>query len=305
MLVSRLLIFPVIEVLIIKFLRPIYLEVQDANKHRWGHFSFIGIIFFTFIMVFVNYPSPITERPEGYLPLIIIFILMPTVYLDIIFTLQQQLQMSQMAQQENILKLQTNHVIARVEELAKANEHFREERHNYRHKMKTIASLVARRQYEDLELLVNDYSETIKKTKVIRYCDNAILDAVLSTYLSQAESKGIRLDLGFDFPEQINVNITELATVFANAIENAIQACEKLPAEKRFIDIKAISKPRFMVMIKNSFDGTIEFDENGIPVNRTDEHGFGTRSIVAFCEKHNAFWRFVVEGNEFALYLNF
>ena len=121
---------------------------------------------------------------------------MPTIYLDIIFTLKQQMQISQMAQQDNILKLQTSHVIARVEELAKANEHFREERHNYRHKMKTIATLVASRQYDELEMLVNDYSEAIQKTKVIRYCDNTILDAVLSTYLNQAKANGIRLELG-------------------------------------------------------------------------------------------------------------
>ena len=305
MLVSRLSIFPVIEILIIKFLRPIYLEVQEANKRRWGHFSFIGAIFFILIILSVNYPSPITERPEAYAPLFIIFILMPIIYLDIIFTLKQQLQMSQMVQQENILKLQTTHVIARVEELAKANEHFREERHNYRHKMKTIASLVSRRQYDELELLVNDYSEAIQKTKIVRYCNNTILDAVLSSYLNQAESKGIRLELGFAFPDQINVNITELATVFANAIENAIQACEQLPAEKRFIEIKVLSEPRFMIMIKNSFDGKVEFSKKGVPVNRADGHGFGTRSIVAFCEKHGAFWRFVAGEDEFALYLNF
>ena len=103
----------------------------------------------------------------------------------------------------------------------------------------------------------------------------------------------------------IPVNATELATVFANAIENAIHACEKLPPEKRFIEIKVLNKPRFMVMIKNSFDGNVEFDENDIPVNRAEGHGFGTRSIVAFCEKHKTFYRFVAEGDEFTLYLNF
>ena len=96
-----------------------------------------------------------------------------------------------------------------------------------------IAMLVERRQYEELELVVNEYTQTFKSTQVTRYCENAVIDAVLSHYIRQAESLGITLDLGFDFPDTIPVDPTELATVFANAIENAIHACEKLPPNRR------------------------------------------------------------------------
>jgi len=40
-------------------------------------------------------------------------------------------------------------------------------------------------------------------------------------------------------------------------------------------------------------------------VNRAEEHGFGTRSIVAFCDKNKVFYRFKAEDNTFSLYLNF
>ena len=73
----------------------------------------------------------------------------------------------------------------------------------------------------------------------------------------------------------------------------------------RFIEIKVLSNPSFMVKVSNSFNGQVEFDENGIPQNKADGHGFGTRSIVTFCDKNNAFYQFLAEDNVFSLYLNF
>jgi FtsZ-binding cell division protein ZapB len=225
--------------------------------------------------------------------------------MDIIITLKHQLDLSETKHRESILQLQAENMAARVEELSKATEHFREERHNFRHKMKTISSLAHNKQYDALEELLDEYGEAMNSTQIVRYCNNAVLDAVISAYIKQAEGRGIRISYGFDFPDPIPVNTTEFATVLANALENAIQACDKLPPEERFIEMRVLSRPRFMLMIKNSFNGTIQFDENDIPINREDGHGFGTRTIIAFCEKHRAFYRFVAEGKEFALYLNF
>ena len=97
------------------------------------------------------------------------------------------------------------------------------------------------------------------------------------------------------------INETELATVIANALENAINACEHVEEDGRYIDIQVITVPHFMIQISNSFNGQIEFDEKGVPANTDEEHGFGMRSIVAFCEKNEAFYEFKVEKNRFAL----
>ena len=117
---------------------------------------------------------------------------------------------------------------------------------------------------------------------------------------------GLLIDIGFDVPDPIPVDATELATVLANAIENAINACEKVDeGEERFIDIKVLSDPSFMIKVSNSFSGRVEFDDEGIPVNREEGHGFGTRSIIAFCDKNKAFYQFLTKENVFTLYLNF
>lgn len=305
MFATRLVIYPILEWLIYKKIRPIFLEVQNQVKRGWYVFAVIGALFYVLMTLVINRPTIITSRPE-YLPAaILLFILIPVIYIHIFVTLIAQQKFHDVAEQENILKLQVHNTSARIEELAAADEKFREERHNLRHKMKIITNLVETGQYDELRKLMVQYNDNLRETQVKRYCKNAVIDAVLSTFIKSAESKGITVNVGVAFPEPIPINETELATVFANAIENAIHACEKLEnGQPRVIDIKVLSTPQFMVQISNSFNGNVEFDDNGIPVNREHDHGFGTRSIAAFCNKYGAYYQFQATADKFTLYLN-
>ena len=119
---------------------------------------------------------------------------------------------------------------------------------------------------------------------------------------------------GFQTEEQVREAVAycdaaetdkDYATVLANAIENAINAAEKLEPENRLIDIKVIIAPKFMVQISNTFQGDVEFDSDGIPVSHEDGHGFGTRSIVAFCDKNKAYYNFKTKDGRFILQIDF
>ena len=90
----------------------------------------------------------------------------------------------------------------------------------------------------------------------------------------------------------------------AIAIENSTNACMKLPEAERSIEIKVICKPKFIIMVRNTFDGNVVFDEQGIPVSGEEGHGFGTRTIAALCEKVGGFCDFQAEGNTFTLFMH-
>jgi len=52
---------------------------------------------------------------------------------------------------------------------------------------------------------------------------------------------------------------------------------------------------------KAAYKGQITLGKNGLPTSTRTGHGTGTRSIMAFCEKHNAFYDFSTEGGWFKL----
>ena len=305
MFLVRLIVLPLIEIVIWKKLRTVYLDVQSRTKKGWGIFAVIGVLFYVAITLIMSYPDAITNRPEQIPALVLMFILMPVIYLHIITTLRRQQLSFEKAEEENLMKVQTANILERVEELSAANDKFREERHNFRHKLNTIASLVENKEYEELKILISEYREDINKTGVIKYCQHSVLDAVLSVYINKAKASDIELKLGFDFPDTFRVKESELATALANAVENAIYACEKLPKEKRKIEIKVLSKPQFIIMVRNSFEGEVSFNSKGIPETKNgDGHGFGTKSIAALCSKAGGFYEFKAENGVFSVFMH-
>lgn len=305
MFVVRLIAFPLLEWFVYRKLRTEFLNVQKHTNKGWGIFAVIGALFYVLMSLSMSYPCAVTERPE-YLPAVgLLLVLIPVIYIHIISTLHRQQNMHEITQQENILKLQVSNLTSRMDELSAADDKFRVERHNFRHKMKTLASLIKTEQYGECMNLLAEYEEALDKTKVKRYCQHTVLDAVLSSYIHKAQDKDIKVSMGFAFPDTIPMYETELATAIANALENAINACEKVDPDKRYIDIKVLNRPRFMIQIANSYVGNIEFDEDDIPVNNEKDHGFGTRFIAAFCQKNGGFYQFNADGEKFTLYLNF
>lgn len=305
MFVSRLIAYPLVELFFWKIVRPVYFEVQRNITRGWYIFAAISAIFYVMTVLSMSFPTMIMNRPE-YLPAFVLqLILMPLFYIHIFITLRRQQELYETQQQENILQVQVTGLRSRIDEFSTANEQFQRERHDFRHTMRTIAVLAETGDLEAIGQTAKDYVQALPQRTVECYCDHRILDAVLTSYLEWARRKGIQVTTKFAFPKELPVNETELATAMANALENAIQACEKIEPSKRYIEVKSITYPCFMIQVRNSFDGFITFDEDGLPLAHKKGHGFGTRSITTFCNKNNAFCEFKAEEQEFTLLLMF
>lgn len=77
--------------------------------------------------------------------------------------------------------------------------------------------------------------------------------------------------------------------VLANALENAIHACGKLSGEQeKSIAVRILHVPHLVLEVVNTYDGEVQFDNEGLPAAKESGHGIGTRSIAAFAEKYGA-----------------
>lgn len=302
---SRLIVCPLMALAIYKWIRPVYLSLQNKVTKGWYTFSAIALIFYVVLSMFVSTPVPITQRPEQLPIFILLLVLMPAIYIHIFTTLLHQQQLYEITEKENILQVQVSSLCSRIDEFTDANETFKKERHDFRHKLRTIATLAENKRYDELRSLADEFADESSEKLVESYCSHTILDAVLSSYLRWAKHKGINVTTKISFPDMLPVNESELATVFANAIENAIHACEKIGSSEGHIEVIVLTEPCFMLQIRNSFEGIIAFDEKGIPITQKKGHGFGTKSIVAFCEKNNAFYEFKTEDKDFFLRIIF
>ena len=190
--------------------------------------------------------------------------------------------------QADMLAMQVSALQSRVEAARATDEAIRIERHDLRHKLQAVAALVEKDAKADALAYIGASQNLLDELKPVRWCQNPVLDAIFASYFEQARQQGIPVEANLAIPDELPVDATELSTVFANALENAIHACAALPESKRKIICKCINRPQLMFEVANTYAGEVRFDANGLPLSERRGHGIGTRSIAAFCEKHGA-----------------
>lgn len=71
------------------------------------------------------------------------------------------------------------------------------------------------------------------------------------------EEEQISFDSQLTYPEDLSIDRVELCSLFGNVLDNAIEACRKIPDSKlRYIKLKGrTEKNLFMLQVTNSISG--------------------------------------------------
>lgn len=173
-------------------------------------------------------------------------------------------------------------------------------RHDLRHHMTFLQNCIAENELEQALEYIHQICADIDNSRVIRYCENDALNLILSSYAGQASDAGIELQFTVTATDFTRFQITDLCSLFANALENAIYACEKIPAPgKRYITLKVYEKNnRICIQIANSYLQEPVF-ENEIPISHEPNHGLGTKSMISVVEKYHGVYGFFAEAGKF------
>ena len=116
---------------------------------------------------------------------------------------------------------------------------------------------------------------------------NEFLDIIIRDKSAKAREKHIDFNAVIRFENGEFMEPLDISTIFGNAIDNAIEASEKLPEDRRLITVKA-AKVRDMLMItaENNMEPDSLPDEG---TSKSDRflHGFGIPNIRKAAEKYD------------------
>ncbi|MDO5390109.1 MAG: ATP-binding protein [Eubacteriales bacterium] len=138
---------------------------------------------------------------------------------------------------------------------------------------------------------------------VKKYCENTTVNAAISHYISWAEKEGIQTTVSANIPVRLVVDEMELAITISNLLENAVYACLKLPEAERYLKLTAKYKSQLLLEIENSCEGTVPLNSEGYPYSHEENHGIGTRSVLAFVNKTNSEIHYFAEEKRFRVRL--
>lgn len=211
--------------------------------------------------------------------------------------------MAESRNRADMLIMQVSALRRQQDMVARSEEKIRLYRHDMRFTLHALTAMLERGDIAGALEHLGKSDARLADTALTHYCKSPVLDALLAYYEEQARDRDIEVQIRMTLGPELPVDETELSTVFANALENAIHACEKLSeGTPRRIEVTAVSAPHFCVEISNTCDGKAAFDGEGFPITHAPGHGVGTRSIAAFFAKHKAVYQYsVTEDGMFRL----
>lgn len=133
-------------------------------------------------------------------------------------------------------------------------------------------------------------------------CGDLVLDHLISCKAAVAREKQIPVDINIGVSITRKPDSVKMAVAMGNLLDNAIEACEKVPKEKRYIRINMCQKDsRIFIEIENPFSGEIKIDKTGsLVTTKTNSalHGYGIRAVEKALENFGDFV-YRIEGNTF------
>ena len=298
---GRLVLYPLVFWLFWRKVREPLQYVLRGTVRGWGAFAALTALYYLTQYLMLHYPTAVTDRPAEIPELFLFMLLTPLTFWRLFDALRHQQALHEAREREQLLDVQTAALERRVEQSELAEKRLSVQRHDQRHRIQTLRTMLERGETAEALAYVDAAAEALAETKPRRWCDNPVLDAMFAAYFGMAEAEGIRVEASLDMPEKLEVSAAELSTVFANALENAIHAVRSLPEERRVIHCECIRRPQLMFSVSNPYEDEVRFDDEGLPVASEKGHGLGVASIAAYCEKHGAFCDYAAENGWFTL----
>ncbi len=285
-LLVRLVIFVPLVVALCRWFRPLYLETARTLQRGWGLLCLIPIAFYAQLyLVFVvgAVPDPLLR----FVLVICAFVIVIAACGLVFVFFGEHARRVELAEGERMLATQVNALQREVDLVRSADERLRIVRHDLRHHVDNIAALLRAGHVDEALAALGKVESELAETASRRFCENETVNALLSLYVARAEAVGVEVETRCDIPRELPMAALELASVLANAFENAVTACERQPAgAPRHIVVRCLCAPRFALEVANTYTEPVEFNEQGHPVTNEPGHGVGTRSIAAFAEKY-------------------
>lgn len=168
-------------------------------------------------------------------------------------------------------------------------------RHDYHNHIQSIKAMRAMGKDSELSDYLDNLEKDLDSIDIAIRTGNVGLDAILSSKVSIARKNSIEVNCTAKVPGELKITDVHLCAIVGNLMDNAIEACEKIPLGRnglatRFIRIYiGLFKNQLYISISNSTNVRKRQRITELVTSKIGEHGFGLRRIDKLVDKYDGY----------------
>ena len=291
-------------ILVIKYMSPYIIRLKYESKKALLLFFMLPLAYYILEYAFTVYTDLLYTGGAVVIDFMDSFIVVLYFFLSIV-TLSMSNKKNTAERENIILSAAAAQAEKEISQLTDYQKQAAIYRHDLRHHMNFIQSCLAGNNMQQALEYINEINNNLDNTRITRYCSNEAINLILSSYINKAHDADISTQISVTATDFSSYRITDLCSLLANALENAINSCIKQcdnavsKDNKRLITIKLFEKNnKICINIANTYFKEPRF-HNQIPVTDEPDHGIGVRSIISVIEKYNGIYAFFTKDGTF------
>lgn len=143
--------------------------------------------------------------------------------------------------------------------------------------------LEEKKEFSDVKEVMDTADQMMKQTQVYRFCENPLVNSVLTMKYHRAQETGIEADFRVRIEEEPRVDPVDLCSLFCNLIDNGLEACDRVKdsAVSKVLRVRADCQGGCLVLKVQNTNDTEWRKREGRPLTgkRTGEHGLGLKLV--------------------------
>ena len=166
----------------------------------------------------------------------------------------------------------------------------REWRHDYHNHMQALSAYLDSGDIDSARKYLDEINETLVTVDTVLKTGNRMVDAILNSKISLMNSKKIRVDATAKLPESLGVSDIDICVIIGNLLDNAMEACEELPENSRFVRIYVSLKGKHIYMsFTNSAGKKRVSSGSGFISAKGEGQGFGLSRVDGLVKKYGGY----------------
>lgn len=159
--------------------------------------------------------------------------------------------------------------------------------HDFKKHLQVVESL-ANESYSNNQAYIENLEETIKSLEQKFQCSNKIINVIIWEKMQQCERLNINFNISMQDIDWDFMSDMELTSLFANLLDNSIEACEDSVAVKKDIDLRIHKYKKFIVINLMNSIGQRPVIKNRKPVSTKPGHkGLGMLILEEIVKKYD------------------
>ena len=270
-------------------IREIWLKAYEGQTTKiWWELCLIPVFFYCGFSFLAFFPYTLYDNPRNIPGVTIFMVTMFVSYVTVFRYVKSESDNAGIYLKNVLFESYIRGLESQYYLVEQSEQNLKILRHDMRHFSNMIDSLLTQGEYTEIRKITAHINEVADENKLKKYCENIIVNSILSEMIRKAAALAIDVRLDVIVPRNLPVNDYELALVTANLLENAINCVKDLKETAKTIDVKLrCGQDHLLIQMKNPYEKEILFDSvTGLPKSQKGKnHGLGMQSMSAFADK--------------------